>query len=92
MVEDGELSAPYVDTRGLNPRRAREAYNRWVDAKKGFEPISRGRVDFRKLECRGHEPLTPSEIDARNGFASLSVSTEHSFKWVDAKKGFEPMS
>ena len=39
MVEDGELSAPYVDTRGLKPRRAREAYNRWVDAKRGFEPI-----------------------------------------------------
>ena len=48
-------------------------------------------MDFRKLECKGHEPLTPSGIDARNGFESLGMSTECSFKWVDAKKGFEPI-
>ena len=39
-------------------------------------------------EREGHEPLTPSGIDARNGFESLSVSTERSFEWVDAKNRF----
>ena len=55
-------------------------------------PCIEARVELRKLDWKGREPLTPSGIDAMNGFESLSVSTEPSTKWVDAKKGFEPMS